>query len=280
MRWKARAGKAVLRRDRLIILGSLVALGLLAWLYLFRFAAGMPEMSGVGAPATSAMRGMGGMPGMDMGSPEPPSPAVGEAAGRFLLSASMWLVMMIGMMLPSASPTILLFAALDRRRAGAGRFARTPIFVLGYFLIWSAFSVVAALAQIASQQYGLLGRDMAVASTLLSGAIFITAGLYEFTPLKHRCLAHCRSPLEWLSRHYREGAAGALRMGTEHGAYCLGCCWVLMLLLFAVGMMNLLWIAALAAIVLVQKLLPGGQLLSRLAGVAMLAWGSLLIAGA
>ena len=111
--------------------------------------------------------------------------------------------------------------------------------------------------------------QMAATSTFLAGGIFVAAGLYEFTPLKERCLTHCRSPLEWIPRHMRPGRAGAFRMGVEHGAYCVGCCWVLMLLLFVGGVMNLVWVAAIAALVLAQKSCPGATALARLAGAAL-----------
>ncbi len=267
----ATALESVLKRDRLVILASLAGLGLVAWLYLFHLAAGMQAMQG--APGGMAdMPGMEDMPGMDMSGMEQ------SGAAGFALLAVMWIVMMVGMMLPSAAPTILLFSAIERKRRAAGPvMGRTALFVAGYFLVWGGFSLAAALAQTALSRAGLLSAGMATTSALLGGGVFVLAGLYELSPLKHRCLGHCRSPLEWLPRHWRPGRAGALRMGAEHGAWCLGCCWVLMLLLFAVGVMNLLWVAALAAIVLAQKLLPGGPLLSRLAGIALIGWGALLL---
>jgi predicted metal-binding membrane protein len=188
----------------------------------------------------------------------------------------MWAVMMVGMMLPSATPTILLFAALERKRPAAAT-ARTAFFVAGYFAIWTVFSVAAAAAQTALSHAGLVSMQMAVTTALLAGSIFILAGIYEFTPLKERCLVHCRSPLEWIPRHMRPGRMGAFRMGMEHGAYCVGCCWVLMLVLFAVGVMNLVWVAAIAAAVLTEKLLPAGRLFSRIVGTALVAWGVFLI---
>jgi predicted metal-binding membrane protein len=259
--------EAVLKRDRLVVLASLAALGLLSWLYLFKLAADM-----AGGDAMPAMEGMAGM------DTAPAEAAPGPALVEFLLLAAMWAVMMVGMMLPSAAPTILLFSALERKAAAASPvFGRTTLFVAGYFLVWTAFSVAAAAAQTALSQAGLISSAMATTSTILGGAIFILAGLYEFSPLKNRCLSHCRAPFDWLPRHWRKGAIGALRMGAEHGLYCVGCCFVLMLLLFAGGVMNLLWVAAIAAVVLAEKLLPGGPLVARLAGVALLAWGAMLI---
>ena len=181
--------------------------------------------------------------------------------------------MMVGMMLPSAASTILLFAALERRRQSVGPYGRTALFVSGYFLVWSAFSLTAAAAQAVLSNTGLMSMDMAVTDRFTGGAVFIVAGLYEFSPLKRRCLAHCRSPLEWIAHHQRPRSLGALRMGIGHGLYCVGCCWVLMLLLFVGGVMNLLWVAAIAAVVLMEKLLPGGPLTARFAGGALIVFG-------
>lgn len=264
----------VLKRDHWVVLASLAALCLLAWLYLFHLAAGMASMEMTPPPG-----GMAGMEGMDMpGMTMPESSAAPDAVLRdFALLAAMWMVMMVGMMLPAAAPTILLFAALERKRAEAER-GRVPLFVAGYFLVWAVFSLAAAAAQTALAQSGLLSDAMQLTSSGAAGIVFILAGLYEFSPLKNRCLAHCRAPLDWIPQHMKPGAAGALRMGAEHGAYCVGCCWVLMLLLFAVGVMNLLWVAAIAAIVLAQKLFPGGIMVARIAGAALIVWGIALLA--
>jgi predicted metal-binding membrane protein len=208
----------------------------------------------------------------------PAAASLADATVNFLLVALMWAVMMVGMMLPSAAPTILLFSALERKRgAMSGIGGRTASFVAGYFAIWSAFSVAAATAQTALSANGLVSMHMAATSTLLAGGILLAAGIYELTPLKERCLTHCRSPLEWIPHHMRPGRQGAFRMGIEHGGYCVGCCWVLMLILFVGGVMNLVWVAALAAFVLVQKLLPGGALLARIPGAALMLWGGALI---
>ncbi|MCP3466458.1 MULTISPECIES: DUF2182 domain-containing protein [unclassified Bradyrhizobium] len=184
-------------------------------------------------------------------------------------------MMMVGMMMPSAAPTILLFSALERKRTAANRIAS---FIAGYFAIWSAFSIAAAAAQTVLSHTGLISMQMATTSAVLGGAVFIAAGLFEFTPLKERCLVHCRSPLEWIPRHMRPGQLGAFRMGVEHGVYCVGCCWALMLLLFVGGVMNLIWVAFLATIVLVQKVLPSGVTVARFAGVVLIVCGIALLA--
>jgi predicted metal-binding membrane protein len=168
---------------------------------------------------------------------------------------------------------------LERKRAATGRTgSRIASFVAGYFSIWSAFSIAAAAAQTALAHAGFMSMQMATTSAVLGGAAFIAAGLFEFTPLKDRCLVHCRSPLEWIPRHMRPGRSGAFRMGVEHGAYCVGCCWALMLLLFVGGVMNLIWVAFLTAIVLVQKELPRGVKLARFAGIVLVVCGIALLA--
>ena len=180
-----------------------------------------------------------------------------------LLAFAMWAVMMVGMMTPSAAPVVLLFAAM-RRGLGAPRMPGLVVaFVAGYLLVWALFSAVAATAQWALHQASLLSPMMTTSSAWLGAAILIAAGVYQLTPIKGACLTHCRSPLGFLMSHWREGTAGALRMGIVHGAYCLGCCWALMCVLFVVGVMNLMWVAAIAIFVLVEKIGPAGPWVSR-----------------
>ena len=262
----------VLKRDRLVVLASLVALALIAWLYLFQLAADMAAMDAAPAPAAESMNEM---PGMKLEAPEAAGTVEDSkpVIATFVFLAAMWMVMMVGMMLPSAASTILLFAALERKRQQAGPYGRTALFVSGYFVIWFAFSIAAAAAQTALQNTGLMSMDMSVTNSVAGGAVFILAGLYEFSPLKNRCLSHCRSPLEWIAHHQRQGSLGAVQMGMSHGLYCVGCCWMLMLLLFIGGVMNLLWVAAIAGVVLVEKLLPGGPIAARVAGGVLIVFG-------
>ena len=192
---------------------------------------------------------------------------------------AMWAVMMVGMMTASAAPMVLLFAGMHRGR-GAKRTPRVvAAFGAGYLFIWTAFSGGAALAQWAMHQAAMLSPAMATSSAPLSGAILIAAGVYQLTPIKGTCLTKCRSPLGFLMSHWREGAAGALRMGIEHGTYCLGCCWALMCVLFVVGVMNLAWVAAIAVFVLVEKIGPAGALVARIAGAAVIVAGALVWIG-
>lgn len=271
---------ALLARHRTISIAALVALILIAWGWLIA-GAGMemgPQFSFRPADATgSGMAGMAGMPGMaDMPgmAMEAPSP---WSAGHYALVFSMWWIMMVAMMLPSAAPTILLYGRVATR-AHADVRPETGSFIAGYLVAWAVFSFIAALMQ------GLLGRlefispDMMVSqSRALSGAILIVAGIYQLSPLKNACLRHCQSPAAFLSRHYRPGPLGAFRMGALHGAFCIGCCWLLMALLFVGGIMNLLWIALLTAMVAAEKLLPFGRVISMALGLACLAWGGVLL---
>jgi predicted metal-binding membrane protein len=258
-----------LGRDQLIVLVSLAGLALLSWIYIADLAGRMPGVT-TGAAAMAKMN----MAGMNMGDMAPASAAPSPYdPALFGLTALMWFVMMLGMMLPSAAPMILLYAQVQRKRSGASPLVRTAVFVSGYLLAWGGFSVAAAALQQVLSQAALVTPGLVLASTRIAGAVLIAAGLYELTPFKQACLAHCRGAAAFVASHWRPGAAGAVRMGAIHGLYCMGCCWALMLLLFVGGVMNLLWIAALAALVLVQKLLPGGR------AITWLTAGSLVVAG-
>jgi predicted metal-binding membrane protein len=190
----------------------------------------------------------------------------------------MWAVMMAAMMLPSVLPVILLYARVGRHRESQGR-PRQPAwpFVGGYLLAWTGFSVLATLANWALHAGSSLSSMMGSATPLVGGLVLIAAGIYQWTPLKSACLTHCRSPAGFLADHWREGGAGALLMGLHHGAYCVGCCWLLMALLFVLGVMNVAWIAVLTLFVLAEKLLPRGDLLGRASGVALSGWGAWLL---
>jgi predicted metal-binding membrane protein len=192
----------------------------------------------------------------------------------------MWTVMMVGMMLPSAAPLILLILGVYRRRDDHRTRLNSMLFVGGYLLAWAVFSLAAASGQIALHRAALLSADMAARSGVLTAAILIITGMYQWLPIKNACLAHCRSPLNFLSQHWREGLAGAVRMGFLHGLFCVGCCWALMTLLFVAGVMNLLWVAAIAVFVLVEKLSRQGLLLGRAAGILLIAWGAYVLARA
>ena len=271
--------EAALKRDRALVIAGLGAVTLLAWAYIFYLARGMAEMG-----ETS---GMGGMDGMEMTGARL---LMAWGPVDFALMFLMWAVMMAAMMVPSAAPMILTFAAVNRRRAVSGRNSGGPIvpivpiapiipivptgvFLAGYLLVWSAFSLAATLGQWGLHSAALLSPMLSSASPILGGVLLLAAGAFQWSPLKYACLRQCRTPMGFLTNDWREGHRGALAMGLRHGAYCLGCCWALMGLLFVLGVMNLLWIAALAALVLAEKVAPAGHWVGRIAGLGLLAWG-------
>jgi predicted metal-binding membrane protein len=202
------------------------------------------------------------------------------SARDFALMLAMWVAMMLGMMVPSAAPAVLIYAAVARRAAREGHaVASTPAFVAGYALAWTGFSVAATLAQWGLERAALLSPALVASSPRFGAAILVAAGVYQLTPWKDACLRHCRSPAHFIAAHWRPGPTGALRMGFAHGLYCLGCCWLLMALLFVGGVMNLLWIAAIALFVLGEKALPFGRGAGRMAGVALLLAGGAALLG-
>jgi predicted metal-binding membrane protein len=214
---------------------------------------------------------MTGMAGMQ---PMPWTPAY--ALSVFV----MWAIMMVAMMLPTALPMILLYARVAGQRQAAPAFSPTFVFVGAYVAVWIGFSVLAAGMQWVLTEAGLVSDAMRFDGRIAGGGLLIAAGLYQLTPLKRICLTHCRSPLEFLISHWRQGYGGALGMGLHHGVYCVGCCWFVMALLFVGGVMNLAWVVAIAAFVLAEKLLPFGQRVGLIAGIIAIAAGGYFIAAA
>jgi predicted metal-binding membrane protein len=201
-------------------------------------------------------------------------------AAEFVLRLLMWAVMMVAMMVPTAAPMTLVYAAVARKAAREDHpVAPTFVFVAGYLAIWVLFSVAATAAQRSLDQLALLSPMMVSASPVFGSSLLIGAGVYELTPYKHACLAHCRAPAHFVSQHWRGGLAGAFRMGLGLGAYCLGCCWILMGLLFVGGVMNLLWIAAIAVFILLEKTVPFAETGGRIVGAAMILVGLLSLTG-
>jgi predicted metal-binding membrane protein len=259
--------EAVLRRDRFVVVGGLVAVILVAWFWIVIGA-------GTGMSAV-AMTQMAGMPDMDMMMER----AVWTLGYAGLIFA-MWWVMMVAMMLPSAAPMLLLFARVNRAQKARDRpYVATGIFAAGYLAAWGGFSALAAGLQYGLEQFDLLSPMMTTTSYWLGGAILLVAGAWQLTPIKGVCLRHCRSPLSFLAQQWRPGRRGAFRMGLEHGTYCLGCCWFLMGLLFFGGIMNLFWIAGLAGFVLLEKTIPMGHWIGRIAGIILAVSGILMLAG-
>ena len=249
--------ETLLTRDRLLVASSLVVLVGLAWLYMVHMAQEMPQS------------------GMQMTMPHMHRWGLID----LLLLFIMWVVMMVAMMVPTAAPMLLLFATINRRKhAQAGPLVSTGAFLLGYLLVWTGFSAVIAVLQWGLHAAALLSPLMVSSSPTLGGVILVAAGICQWTALKSRCLQHCRSPLGFFMTEWREGQRGALLMGLQHGSYCVGCCWLLMAVLFVTGAMNLLWITAITMLVLVEKVVPRGPLVGRVAGLGLVFWGVSLLA--
>jgi len=232
-----------MRHERLVVAGGVAMLVLLSWWYVVGgagFDAGMAEM---GRPPFAAL-------------------------------VVMWSLMMMAMMLPSAAPAVLLYARVREIRSRDSDIAQTWVFLAGYVALWLLFSIVAA----AVQQL-LTGPSMAFDDRINHGAMLLAAGLYQLSPLKSACVRQCRSPAQFISRHWQPGWDGAIWLGMRHGAYCVGCCWLLMALLFVGGIMNLLWIAGLTLLVAIEKLAPRGALFGRAAGLGLIVWGLAKVAG-
>ena len=246
-------------RDRFLIWACIVLVTALAWGYLVHLDRQMSS-----SMANDRMMAEMGMP-MDMP----------RTTADLFFTFAMWAVMMVGMMAGSATPMLLLFAGAQATRGSQRVPMAVPLFGLGYLTVWVGFSACAALAQEGLHRAALMSAGMATSSPRVSGAILIAAGVYQLTPFKGACLAHCRSPLGFLMTNWRDGAIGAFRMGLAHGTHCLGCCWALMGVLFAVGVMNLLWVAALTVLVLIEKAGPWGHAAARVAGAAIIVWGIL-----
>lgn len=243
------------------MLSGLAAITVLSWAYISYAASNMQHVN-MGVATEMAM------------------PRMYEAWGvaEFALTLVMWAVMMVAMMAPSAAPMILMFAGVNRgRKKQQAPYVPTSVFLLGYLIVWSAFSVLATSAQWGLHTVSLLSPMMVSTSPVLGGLLLLIAGIYQWTPLKHACLSKCRSPLGFVLNEWREGRWGAFRMGLKHGAYCTGCCWSLMALLFVAGVMNLVWVAAIAGFILLEKVAPAGKRMGQAAGVVMLAGGVVLL---
>ena len=240
--------ETALRRDRRWVAGALSLAVLLCWAWIVPMARDMyGAMNGA-----SAWMLHGGTP------------------AYWLLLLAMWLAMMAGMMLPSAAPTLLLYAGVVRHAGGRGVAAQVYAFACGYLLVWGGFSLAAALLQELLAHTLLLSPMLELRQPWVAGGLLAVAGAWQFTPWKRDCLDSCQSPAAFITRRWRAGIRGALRMGLAHGVYCLGCCWALMLLLFVGGVMNLWCIAALTVFVLLEKLAPRGAQGGRLSGVLLL----------
>lgn len=262
--------EAILRRDRAIVAAALIVVTALAWSYVL-WLVGDTDMGGMDMPGFRMVpAGMGLMK---------PATAPWNAI-EFAFVFAMWAVMMIGMMTPSATPMILLYARVGGQAANTGKaLAATWWFAAGYLLVWTAFAFAATFAQWGLERESLLTPAMAGAGRVFSGIVMIAAGLYQWIPFKDACLRQCQAPWLFIQRHggFRGDAPGSLLLGARHGMYCVGCCWALMALLFVGGVMNVLWIAAITIFVLAEKIVPAGRVISRMAGMGFFAWGAWLL---
>jgi len=265
------ADTAVLQRDRIVVWIALIFLTALAWSDLLWLSADMAEGGGMD------MSGFRMIPsGMALMMPA----HTPWRAMEFAFVFAMWTVMMVGMMTPSAAPMILMYARVSRQTEAQGApLAATIWFVVGYFLVWAAFSLLATLVQWGLERTGLLDSAMATRSHVLGALVFVAAGTYQWTRLKDVCLAECQTPFAFLIRHggFRRDAPGALMLGLRHGGYCVGCCWALMALLFVGGVMNVIWIVVLASVILLEKITPLGRMIAPLAGTILIAAGAWLL---
>lgn len=240
----------LLSRSGLIAGGALVLAAALAWRWLLTSTMGPMDHHAMAMPV------------------EPWS------AGYLFSAWIMWAVMMVAMMLPSAAPMILLHARIDRAPTDRSRLAHTLLFTMTYLAIWAGFSALASLAQAALIDLDLVAAaSLALGNRALAAALLVAAALYQLSRAKAACLDQCRSPIHFIMTYWSPGTAGTLRLGLVHGAYCVGCCWALMLLLFAAGVMNLAWVAAIAAIVFLEKVAPARWRVSKVIA-------GLLVAGA
>ena len=239
-------------------IAALLIVAVIAWAFLLASEAAMTDMTGNG-PVINLMWLM----------------MTPSEAGPYLLAASaMWIVMMIAMMTPAAMPMAFVFRRMDR---GSASNLDTLIFSSGYLAGWSFYSLVAALLQWWLHVRGTLHSHLLVTGAGLAGAILIGAGIYQLTPLKEACLNRCRSPLGFFMEHWREGRFGAFVMGLHHGLYCVGCCWVLMLLMFVGGAMSVATMAALSVFILAERLLPAGPWVAKIPGFVLIGWGGFVL---
>ena len=241
-------------RGSLVTVIGLLAIAGVCWLYLFGLAADMASMSS------------GKMMALKHWTPE-----------YFVLMLVMWSIMMVAMMTPSAAPMILLYRQVARKNQLAWAMMGTSLFAGGYLLVWALFSLGATSLQWLFEEFALLSPQMRSQNQVFSGVVLIAAGIYQFSSLKQACLRRCRGPLLFITRYWRSGLRGAFEMGLRHGSYCVGCCAALMALLFVGGVMDLSVIAGIAVVVLLEKLLPGGEWLARAVGALAIGLGVVLI---
>ena len=258
----------ILKHDRVVVLSALIVVMMLAWIY---------TIAGVGMKMNALQ--MSSMPNLITSDAPIMINYHSWDSMQFILMLAMWWLMMIAMMLPSATPTILLAAALNRRsQSGKAPYGKTAYFTVGYLTAWFIFSLIAVFCQWLLEYTGIMTNMMQNSSQLLAAGLLVMAGIWQYTPIKQACLRHCRSPVDFLTRYRRPRNTGAFIMGLHHGAYCLGCCWFLMGLLFVVCIMDVYWIIGLTLFILIEKLFSKGPLFGQVSGIVMIAAGIIILA--
>ena len=251
----------IIKRDRTIIIFGLIGIVVLAWMYMLYLVLNMGNNLGslISMPQTTAWN-----------------------SADFVFVFIMWAVMMVAMMIPSAGPMIIIFSTLSRkRREQHTPYVSTGVFLFGYLSVWTFYSTLATLGQWVLHTASLLSPMMMIISNpILTSVLLLIIGVFQFTPTKYVCLTHCQTPLDFILNKWQDGRRGAFNMGISNGNYCLGCCWALMSLLFVVGVMNILWIAIIAAFILVEKLVIANYQISRLSGTVIIIWGIVILVGA
>ena len=267
--------ESVLQKDKAILIGGLVSIILISWIYILSGAGMGMDILRMTIPNSEQMQSMNentSLIDIDL-----MASAVWNTQYAILMFF-MWWIMMIAMMLPSASPTILLYAQVIRKNYNRKKYlVPTIIFTLGYIFSWGVFSLIATYTQWGLESLGLLSSMMSSNNVILGSSLLLVAGIYQLTPIKHSCLRHCRHPMQFLTLHWRNGMRGACQMGLYHGIYCLGCCWFLMALLYVGGVMNLFWICGLAIFVFLEKTIPSGHWLAKITGIFLILWGVWLL---
>ena len=263
------------RAERWSVVTGLVVVSALAWAYTIQMTVDMspagPGSGGAPAACCLPLAGTGTLQAAVL-------PHLANwGAAEFAMTWAMWAVMMAAMMLPTAIPMAVAFARIDRQSAGGSALLPVGAFSAGYLGAWALYSAAAALLQGGLLRAALLAPATLAAGPVLGGALLTAAGLYQWSRWKDACLKKCRNPLGFLLSHWRPGRFGALRLGGRYGLYCVGCCWLLMLLGFALGVMNLLWMALLTLLMLLEKVAPAGTVVSRAAGVGLIVWGGWMI---
>lgn len=258
----------MLKRDRHVVMAAIIIVTMLAWAYVLKLATDMNAVDMSDMDMSDGSMSSMLMPAFDAWTLQ-----------KSLLILAMWIVMMIGMMTPSVAPMLLLYARVGRQaRQQHYPFAATGWFALGYFLIWTLFALIATIAQWELERLALLTPMLASKSHVVGGGVLIAAGIYQWLAAKDACLTQCQSPFSFIQQHggFRSTHRGALKLGLKHGLYCVGCCWALMLLLFVGGVMNTLWIASLTILILLEKMIPTGRFIPRLAGLLLISLGLIL----